>query len=145
MPWYVELEEPLGSDAIKAVVVEYPNDAAFTKATNVQNPVPYSTKAAAQAQADKYNGQPASKKNKTTPPNINVGTTTGVGFNGSGVLSGLDAIGAFFSSLGQANTWIRVGEALLGLILISVGVAHMTHAVSVATKIAKTAGMAVAL
>lgn len=42
-------------------------------------------------------------------------------------------LGALF----QANIWMRVGQVALGLILIAVGVAKMTDAVPVATKIAK--------
>lgn len=51
-------------------------------------------------------------------------------------LSGLAAIGDFFSRLGRANTWIRAGEVLAGLILLAVGVAKLTRAVPIATKIA---------
>lgn len=53
---------------------------------------------------------------------------------------GLTAIGDFFSDLSRASTWIRVGQVVLGLILIAVGVARITHAVPVATSIARTAG-----
>ena len=38
--------------------------------------------------------------------------------------------------LSQPNLWIRVGEILLGLVLVAVGVAKITHAVPIATKIA---------
>jgi hypothetical protein len=55
-------------------------------------------------------------------------------------LSGLAAIGDFFSRLTQANTWLRVAEGALGIILIAIGLARLTHAVPVATQIAKTAG-----
>lgn len=55
-------------------------------------------------------------------------------------LSGLAAIGDFFGRLGQANTWIRVAEVGLGIVLISIGIAKITNAVPIATKIAKTAG-----
>jgi hypothetical protein len=51
-------------------------------------------------------------------------------------LTGLAAIGDFFSKLSQGNTWIRIGEAFLGLILIAAGLAKLTHAVPIATKIA---------
>lgn len=68
--------------------------------------------------------------------------TTGVPnsvLNGAGgLLSGLAAIGDFFARLTEANTWLRVGEVTLGVILISIGIAKMTNAVPVATKIAKT-------
>ena len=51
-------------------------------------------------------------------------------------LSGAAAIGDFLSRLGQASTWLRVGEVVLGLVLIAIGVAKMTDAVPIATKIA---------
>lgn len=58
-----------------------------------------------------------------------------------GVAAGLSpfegGILGFLGQLGQAHTWIRVGEVVLGLILIAVGVAELTHAVPIATKIAK--------
>lgn len=59
-------------------------------------------------------------------------------------IPGLAQIGDFFAALGQASTWVRVGEVVLGLILVAVGVARITKAVPIATKVAKTAG-AVAL
>lgn len=37
----------------------------------------------------------------------------------------------------QAHIWIRVGEVLLGVVLIAVGVARLTNVVPIATKIAK--------
>jgi hypothetical protein len=40
----------------------------------------------------------------------------------------LQAIGDFFAKLGQANLWIRVGEVILGVILLAVGAARITHA-----------------
>ena len=52
-------------------------------------------------------------------------------------LTGLAAIGDFFSRLSQANTWLRLGEGILGIMLIAVGVARMTRAVPAATRIAK--------
>jgi len=56
----------------------------------------------------------------------------------------ISGITDFLTRLTEASTWIRVGEVVLGLILIAVGVARITHAVPIATKIAKTAGMAAA-
>lgn len=50
--------------------------------------------------------------------------STGVG----NPLSGLDAIGAFFSTLTQANTWLRIGEGLLGIVLIGISLAKITGA-----------------
>jgi hypothetical protein len=51
-------------------------------------------------------------------------------------IPGLSQIGSFFGALAQGNTWIRVAEGLLGIILIAVGLARITHAVPIATKIA---------
>lgn len=53
---------------------------------------------------------------------------------------GLSQIGTFFSDLSQASTWVRVAEVLAGLVLIAVGVARITHAVPIATKVAKAVG-----
>jgi hypothetical protein len=50
--------------------------------------------------------------------------------------SPLSGVTDFLQRLGQASTWIRVAEVALGLILIAVGVAKITHVVPIATKIA---------
>jgi hypothetical protein len=60
----------------------------------------------------------------------------------SSTVPGLSQIGGFFSRLSQANTWIRLGEVLLGLVLIAIGLARMTNAIPLATKVAKAAGTA---
>jgi|SRR5271166_2693411 len=60
-------------------------------------------------------------------------------------LAGLSSIGDFFGRLTQASTWVRVGEVILGLVLIAIGIARMTHAVPIATKIATKAGAAAVL
>jgi hypothetical protein len=52
-------------------------------------------------------------------------------------LSGLAAIGDFFTRLTEPATWLRAGEVILGLLLIAVGVAKMTDAVPVASRVAK--------
>ena len=41
-------------------------------------------------------------------------------------LSGLAAIGDFFSRLTRAATWMRIAEVALGLVLIAVGIARAT-------------------
>jgi hypothetical protein len=41
------------------------------------------------------------------------------------------------AGLFQANIWIRAGEIALGIILIAVGVAKLTNAVPIASKIAR--------
>jgi hypothetical protein len=54
-----------------------------------------------------------------------------------------DALG--LNGLFQANLWLRVAEVVVGLVLIAVGVAHITNAVPIATKVATKVGMAAAL
>lgn len=44
------------------------------------------------------------------------------------VFKGLEAVGNFFNKLGQANTWIRVGEVTLGILLIISGLMKLTGA-----------------
>jgi hypothetical protein len=62
---------------------------------------------------------------------------------GTGAIeNALTAIPDFISRLTSANLWERIGEVVLGLILVAVGVAHITHAVPLATKVAKTVGVA---
>ncbi len=87
---------------------------------------PYATQAAAQAELTSLGAAQHAKQTTTV----------------SGPLSGIAAVGDFFQRLTQANTWERIGEVVLGLILIAVGVAHITHAVPVATTVAKAAGTA---
>jgi len=48
----------------------------------------------------------------------------------------------FLSRLTDPNTWIRVAEVALGLVLIAVCIAKLTNAVPAATKVAKGAARA---
>jgi hypothetical protein len=89
---------------------------------------PYATKADAQAWQTSANTAGNS-------PGSAIGGVTNAAANATG----LTAIGDFFSRLGQANTWIRAGEVVLGLVLLAVGVARLTNAVPIATKIAGVA------
>jgi hypothetical protein len=51
---------------------------------------------------------------------------------------GIDAIGSFFNRLTEANTWIRVGEFVIGGIIVYVGLKAMFPSeVSAATGLAK--------
>ena len=43
-------------------------------------------------------------------------------------LTGINAIGDFFSRLTNSNTWIRAAKILVGGMLVLVGIAHMTGA-----------------
>lgn len=64
----------------------------------------------------------------------------------AGTVAGLDAtekdlfggVLGFLSNLASANLWLRIGEVVLGIVLIAVGTAELTHAVPIATKIAST-------
>ena len=49
---------------------------------------------------------------------------------------GLQQVGSFFGALAEGSTWTRVAEGILGIILIAVGLARLTHAVPIVTKIA---------
>lgn len=64
---------------------------------------------------------------------------TGIQNTNFNPLSGLASIGDFFSRLSQANTWIRVGEVILGIMLITSGVLHISGADADITGIAKSA------
>ncbi len=97
---------------------------------------PYSSQAAADKVA---NGMPQNS-NQPNPFIPGTSVTPGGQVTGGGPLAGLASVANFFGQLGQANTWIRVGEVLLGLVLLAVGVARITHTIPAATKIAKTAG-----
>lgn len=81
---------------------------------------PYPTQGAAQAQATTMN-----KGGVATPGNI-------------AVQAGEDILHA--TGINVGNWLLRIGEVVLGIVLLAIGVAHVTRAVPAATKIAKTAG-----
>lgn len=54
------------------------------------------------------------------------GVATGAGAAASTSLTGIDAIGAFFNTLGKAGTWIRVVKVVVGSVLLISGIVHMT-------------------
>lgn len=67
-----------------------------------------------------------------------------VGSAVSGATSGISAVGDFFNKLSEANTWLRVAEALLGVVLIAVALGKLTglessvkNAANTAVKVAK--------
>lgn len=91
---------------------------------------PYPTKAQADAALQALNGVIA------TPEPLIPGTKIQVP-SIPNPLSGIAAVGDFFQRLTQANTWIRIGEVILGIILLGVGIASMTNAIPAATKVAK--------
>jgi hypothetical protein len=58
------------------------------------------------------------------------------GLSFSNPLDFLGEVGDFFHRLTEASTWERIGEVLLGVMLVCVGIAKLTHAVPAATQIA---------
>lgn len=64
------------------------------------------------------------------------GSKSPEGSIGGKAVAGVSVTG-FLSALTNAATWLRVAEVGLGIILLAVGVAKLTNAVPVATKIAK--------
>lgn len=58
----------------------------------------------------------------TTPSGTNPLTTAQqAGKGATTALGGLSAIGDFFNRLTEANTWLRVGEVVAGLLLLYIG------------------------
>lgn len=62
----------------------------------------------------------------------------------SGAVSGTEAIGNFFIALLKPQTWVRIGEVVVGTALLIVGVDHM-FGTDITGKIAKVAPYAAAL
>lgn len=92
----------------------------------------YEVRFATQAEAEAYKQQhPPSHKSILDPTNPN--NPLHVPDPGSVASSVTNDL---LKPLFQAHIWLRVGEVALGLILIAVGVARMTNAVPLATKIA---------
>lgn len=99
------------------------------------------TATAAAAEAKKEFPKGSAPTNAGITPARVAQVATGEAANAAGVgggnpLAGLAQVGQFFSALSQGSTWIRVAEGILGIILLAVGVARITHAVPIATKIA---------
>jgi len=74
----------------------------------------------------------------------NVGTLVGSGVPNAAakaaeslpkVSNPLTAIADFFGALSQANTWIRVAEVVLGVVLLGVGLAHLTGTSNAISKV----------
>ena len=83
---------------------------------------------------------------KAGQPVTNTGTgqttTTPAGTGGSAIsnANGGNPLNSVFSVLQSGNLWLRIGEGILGIVLIAIGIAKLTNAVPIATKVAKTAG-----
>jgi hypothetical protein len=72
----------------------------------------------------------------TLGTNLAQGSAGGLAAGGAFAASGAQTAASIFSVFQSANLWIRVGEVILGALLIAVGLAKMTGAVPIATKIA---------
>jgi len=93
---------------------------------------PYGSLADAQAQAA-----------KTKPESPGAFTTDLLAPPSALQIPGLDSIGnavegvaGFVGALTDPHTWVRIAEVVLGLVLIAVGIAKLTNAVPIATRIA---------
>lgn len=69
-----------------------------------------------------YSSLADANKEAATLQNNNQTVAGSIKAGAAGPLSGLAAIGDFFQRLTQANTWMRVGEVVVGLILLGIGV-----------------------
>lgn len=89
---------------------------------------PFASKAAAQS---------AVAAHKVTPPNTNTAGPLQIG----NPLTGINAIGDFFHRLTEGTTWVRVGEAVAGTLLVYVALKAMfpgtVTAIASAAKTAK--------
>lgn len=92
---------------------------------------PYSTQAAAQTAANTIGGG---------FPGANISGNPGTAIKqGLSNIPGASSVGDFLGRLDEGSTWIRIAEGVLGLLLIAVGVARLTHAVPIATQVASAA------
>lgn len=153
MAWYAVAAgsvAPGSSGVATATVVQYKNAADFQAHTGFapgsgQDPIPnppggFPSRAAAQAAADKFNAEPASQRQAGTLPNPNADTVVPPNLKSpvSNPLDFLRNIAVFFDKLGQANTWLRIGEFLLGAGLVIAGIAKLASG----TAAGKAAGKA---
>ena len=95
---------------------------------------PYATQSAATAaangDANTTSGLPGTNKPAVTTSTVNSS-------NGSlpNPLAWADGLATFLSDLTASSTWIRVAEVVIGGVLLIVGLAHITGATAVVSKI----------
>jgi hypothetical protein len=123
-----------GTQEKQAVLEGFHGYSAEQAAEQHPNTVNWVTRYLAETWISDYN---AAVRSGSQPGGPNDITTPGGVWGALMQSSGLGAVGEFVKGLGQASTWLRIGEGVLGLVLIAVGVARITNAVPVATKIAK--------
>lgn len=124
-PWWLVSYKPIGSTSAWTFKTFQGTEAYATAqeklAVNGTLDGPFSSKADAVA---------AETKEKKTPiPQIGL----------PGVKNPLGTLSGFLAALENKNTWLRVGEVALGLILIGVGIAKITGTANVISKAAKVA------
>lgn len=128
-----------GSQEKQAVVEGFHGYGTEAQAEAAPNAVNLITRAFADGWIADYN---AAVKEKAQPGGananiLNPATAAKAAVTGAAAsIPGVQQIGDFFSTLAEGNTWIRIAEGLLGIVLIAIGLARITHAVPIATKIA---------
>lgn len=121
--WWVVNQPSVGPR--QAMITDY---AVVQSATRPANTVagPYATRtlaAAWQTSADTAGNSP--------------GSAAGGAVNAALNATGINAIGGFFTALGQAATWIRVAKVIIGGTLLIVGLVHITGAAGAAADAAR--------
>jgi hypothetical protein len=137
-PWWIVREGTLGQivssltpSQLLNLSVQY-HAVQAAKKPNSTALGPYPTQAAATAAADAQNAGQAGLNKAAGAAASAASSIPGLG--------GLASVGQFFDRLTEGNTWIRVGEVLLGLALVVVGTAKLFGNTSIgktATKAAK--------
>lgn len=137
MPWYVVTignPKPGSSGVAQASIQFFTNTAAYTRTvgaspTQVDSHQPmngYATRALAQHEADRWNGQPKQQKQFGTLPDPNI----------DNMLPGVNL--DIFKGLNLGSILLRIGEVLLGIVLIGVGVARITGLQNTVSQVVKT-------
>ncbi len=126
-----------GTQEKQAVVEGFHGYATEAQAEAAPNSVNLVTRVLADGWIADYNAavkeqaQPGGKNDITTP-----GGVAGAVVDSSPLGSWQQSLTNFLGALTNGNTWIRLAEGVLGVVLIAIGLARITHAVPIATKIA---------
>lgn len=126
-----ELVGAVRAPSKEAAAQDVANAEAGTPASDVKVWGPYSTQQEAANRAAQVGANGDTTSQSLTGLGNAAASTLG------NPLTGLAAIGDFFSRLTEADTWIRVGKVLAGGVLLIIGLAHMTGAENGIAKIAR--------
>lgn len=120
-PWWVVNQPTRGGGRLPIAVTHY---VVVQSATRPGAAVagPFTTQADAQNALNNLNAEGNSPASFASETGHQIASATGIG------------------ALFQASIWIRVGEVVLGLVLLAVGLARITHALPIATAVARKAG-----